>query len=136
MVFYAIVGISIARNPDFGFKVALPSSRILGIELTLTMPPNYEAILWANYTEAEIAEMLTLMADWQVATYTSVAHSIVDHAERHGFSGDYLKYLRKASNFNKRGATKKFLSDGSIRWHKGAEFLIERDDKIVSYGEN
>ena len=100
------------------------------------MPPNCDAVLRSHYTDDEINEMLTLMADWNMATYTSVAHRIVDHAERHGFPEDYLKYLRKASNFNKRGATKKFLSDSSIRWHKGSEFLIERDDKIVSYGEN
>jgi hypothetical protein len=30
----------------------------------------------------------------------------------------------------------KILSDGSIRWHKGIEYLIERNGKIVSYGEN
>jgi hypothetical protein len=70
------------------------------------------------------------------ATYTSIAHSIFDHAERHGFPADYLKYLRKAHNFNRKRAKQKILSDGSIRWHKGIEFLIERNGKIVSYGEN
>jgi hypothetical protein len=76
------------------------------------------------------------MTEWDAATYTSIAHSVFDHAARHGFPADYLKYLRKAHNFNCKRAKQKILSDGSIRWHKGIEFLIERDGKIVSYGEN
>lgn len=100
------------------------------------MPLDYETTLFSGYTDAEIEEMRSLMQSWNIATYTSIAHSIVDHAERHGFQGDYLRYLRKARSFNKKGARRKVLSDASIRWHKGFEFLIERDDKIVSYGEN
>jgi hypothetical protein len=105
-------------------------------ELELAMPSDYEAILLSAYTDAEIDEIRVLMEGWNAATYTSIAHSIVDHAERHGFQGEFLKYLRKANNFNKRGARRKALSDGSTRWNKGLEFLIERDGKIVSYGEN
>jgi hypothetical protein len=100
------------------------------------MTDPYESLIFQTYTEAEIQEMQTLMAEWDAATYTSVAHSIFDHADRHGFPDDYLKYLRKAHNFNRKRAKQKILSDGSIRWHKGIEFLIERDRKIVSYGEN
>jgi hypothetical protein len=100
------------------------------------MLPDYEAILFSSYADAEIDEIRILMEDWNPATYTSIAHSIVDHAERHGFQGNYLRYLRKANNFNKRGSSKKQLSDGSTRWNKGFEFLIERNGKIVSYGEN
>lgn len=100
------------------------------------MPSNYEIILFAGYTDAEIKEIEALMEGWGAGTYTSIPHSIVDHAERHGFQGNYLKYLRKANNFNKKGASKKLLSNGSTRWTKGFEFLIERDGKIVSYGEN
>jgi hypothetical protein len=100
------------------------------------MTDPYEALIFQTYTEAEIQEIQTLMTEWDAATYTSIAHSIFDHAERHGFPTDYLKYLRKAHNFNRKRAKQKILSDGSIRWHKGIEFLIERDSKIVSYGEN
>ena len=100
------------------------------------MPPDYETILFSGYTAAEVDEIQTLMATWDAATYTSIAHSIVDHADRHGFQTDYLRYLRKAKNFNKKGAKRKTLSDASTRWHKGTEFLIERDGKIISYGEN
>jgi hypothetical protein len=100
------------------------------------MTDPYESLLFQTYTEAEIQEIQTLMTEWNAATYSSVAHSICDHAERHGFSSDYLKYLRKAHNFNRKRAKQRLLSDGSRRWHKGIEFLIERDGKIVSYGEN
>lgn len=96
----------------------------------------YEQILFEGYTDAETAEIESLMEKWNKATYPTLANSIVDHADRHGFTGDYLKYLRKASNFNKKGARKKLLPNGALRWNKGIEFLIERDGKIISYGEN
>jgi hypothetical protein len=96
----------------------------------------YESILFDRYTEAEITEMLTLMSNWDRATYPTLAASIVKHAQKHGFIDDYLKYLRKSVSFNKKGATRKQLPDGAIRWNKGQEFLIERNGKIVTYGEN
>ncbi|MBN8560297.1 MAG: hypothetical protein J0L70_07235 [Leptolyngbya sp. UWPOB_LEPTO1] len=96
----------------------------------------YEQLLFATYTEAEALEIEALLADWDQATYETLAHSIVDHAERHGYSGNYLRYLRKAKNFNKKSAKQKTLADGAIRWNKGFEFLIERSGKIISYGEN
>ncbi|MGG6267376.1 hypothetical protein ACQ4M3_28560 [Leptolyngbya sp. AN03gr2] len=77
-------------------------------------PDPYEQILFTGYTEDEILEIELLMSDWDQATYPTIAHSIVDHAERHGFSGEYLRYLRKAKNFNKRGARQKVLSDGAL----------------------
>ena len=70
------------------------------------------------------------------ATYPTLPTSIVKQAQKHGFEDDYLRYLRKAANFNKKGSPKKYLPDGAIRWNKGNEFLIERDSKIVTYGEN
>jgi hypothetical protein len=100
------------------------------------MADPYETLLFQNYTEAEIQEIRDLMDEWAAASYTSIAHSIFDHADRHGFQSDPLRYLRKAHRFNRKRAQKKPLSDGSTRWHKGIEFLIERDGKIVSYGEN
>lgn len=101
-------------------------------------PPTdpYEQILFTGYTEDEIAEIKILMENWDKATYSTLALSIVDHADRHDFEQNYLKYLRKAKNFNKKGAHKKILSDSAVRWNKGNEFLIERNGKIVSYGEN
>lgn len=106
----------------------------------MTDPANisdpYEAVLYARYTAEEITEIQQLMASWDQATYPTLPTSIVKHAQKHGFNEDYLRYLRKASNFNKKGARKKNLPDGATRWHKGNEFLIERNGKIVTYGEN
>ncbi|MDJ0659556.1 MAG: hypothetical protein QNJ42_08695 [Crocosphaera sp.] len=96
----------------------------------------YEQILLSGYTEQEIKEMQRLMKKWDKATYPTLANSIVDHADRHNFQDNYLKYLRKAANFNKKGAKKTKLLNGTLRWNKGTEFIIERDNKIVSYGGN
>jgi hypothetical protein len=96
----------------------------------------YEKILFAGYTDAESAEIKNIMEMWDKATYPTLANSIVDHANRHGLAGNYLKYLRKSINFNKKGARKKILPNGADRWNKGDEFIIERNGKIVSYGEN
>lgn len=96
----------------------------------------YQQILFQGYNDLEVAEIQTLLQKWNKATYPNIANSIVDHANRHGFQEDYLKYLRKANNFNKKGARKTKLLNGALRWNKGTEFLIERDNKIISYGEN
>jgi len=87
--------------------------------------------------------MKQYMTSWDSSTYASIAESIVDHASRKGF--DPLKYLRKAYNFNKKGATRipkvGHRRDGSAVYRKGNEFLIVRKDnfgmeKIVTYGIN
>jgi ubiquinone biosynthesis protein COQ9 len=96
----------------------------------------YEAELFFCYADNEIEEMQALMQSWDQATYSSVPASIVKHAKKHGFSENYLRYLRKAANFNKKSARKKLLPDGAMRWNRGDEFLIERNGKIVTYGEN
>lgn len=96
----------------------------------------YEEELFYGYTAEEMVEMQVLMQRWDRATYPTLPTSIVKHAKKHGFSGEYLRYLRKAANFNKKFARKKLLPDGATRWHKGNEFLIERNGKVVTYGEN
>jgi hypothetical protein len=99
--------------------------------------------LCEGYSEAEVAEIKQYVNDWDASTYTSVAHSILDHALRKEF--EPLKYLRKADNFNKKGAIRVpktgFRQDGSAVYRKGSEFLIVRIDrfgveKIVTYGVN
>lgn len=95
----------------------------------------YQQILFEGYTEQEIAEIQILMQKWDKATYPTLANSIVDHAERHGFKANYLICLRKAANFNKKGARKTKLPNGAWRWNKGTDFIIERGDKIISYGD-
>ena len=96
----------------------------------------YQQMLFEGYTDREIIEIQTLMQKWDKATYPTLENSIVDHADRHGFKANYLKYLRKAANFNKKGARRTKLPKGTLRWNKGTEFIIERDKKIISYGEN
>ncbi len=84
-----------------------------------------------------LQEAKELLSRWDKATYRTVADSIRDHAARHGFEDDRAKYLRKAAHFNKKGAMKKVLEDGSVRWtRKSGEFLIERHGKIVTDGVN
>jgi hypothetical protein len=99
--------------------------------------------LCEGYTEAEVAEIKLYIAEWDASTYISVAQSILDHASRKEF--DPLRYLRKAHNFNKRGAVRVpktgYRRDGSAVYRKENEYLIIRPDrfgveKIVTYGVN
>jgi hypothetical protein len=96
-----------------------------------------------NRTESEVLEIQQYLAEWEAGTYENVAQSILNHAERKGFSP--LRYLRKAHNFNRKGATRiprsGYRSDHSAVYRKGSEFLIVRPDafgveKIVTYGIN
>ena len=89
-----------------------------------------------NKQQAE--EIERLRQNWGVGKpeqpFDNPAHCIIWHADKHG-GGDILKYLRKANQFNKRGAKMKWVY-GAKRWRrKNGEFLIERDSKIVSYGK-
>jgi hypothetical protein len=99
--------------------------------------------LLKGYTDAEISELQQYLAEWEAGTYDSVAHSVLHHAERKQF--DPLRYLRKAHNFNRKGARRVpksgYRSDGSAVYRKEGEFLIVRPDqcgveKIVTYGIN
>jgi len=55
--------------------------------------------------------------------------------QKHLPDRDVWTYLRKAANFNKKGARRKLLDDGAVRYsRKSGEYLIERGGKIVSYG--
>ncbi|RCJ33321.1 hypothetical protein A6769_25430 [Nostoc punctiforme NIES-2108] len=99
--------------------------------------------LLESYTSAEAAEIQQYLSEWDTATYTSVSQSILDHANRKGI--DPLRYLRKAHNFNKKGAIRVpktgYRGDSSAVYRKGNEYLIVRPDqygteKIVTYGVN
>ncbi len=99
--------------------------------------------LCQGYTEAEVTEIEHYIAEWDASSYISVAQNILDHSFRKEF--DPLKYLRKAHNFNKKGAVRVpkigYRSDGSAVYRKGKEYLIVRPDKfgiekIVTYGVN
>jgi hypothetical protein len=56
--------------------------------------------LLEGYNLTEVAEIEKYMTEWDAATYSSVAQSILDHVARKDI--DPLKYLRKAHNFNKK----------------------------------
>lgn len=87
--------------------------------------------------EAQVKEIERLMQRWGQANYESVSHCIVDHANRHHYPGNYLRYLRKAASFNKKRARKSSPAPRVLRWNKGNdEYLIEREGQIVSYGSN
>ncbi|MCL6750646.1 hypothetical protein KBT16_06485 [Nostoc sp. CCCryo 231-06] len=99
--------------------------------------------LLEGYTSTEAAEIQRYMKQWDAATYTSVAQSILDHAVRKGI--EPLKYLRKAHNFNKKGAIRVpktgYRGDSSAVYRKSNEYLIVRPDeygteKIITYGVN
>ncbi|AFZ22455.1 hypothetical protein Cylst_0073 [Cylindrospermum stagnale PCC 7417] len=99
--------------------------------------------LLEGYNLTEVVEIEKYMTEWDAATYSSVAQSILDHAARKNI--DPLKYLRKAHNFNKKGAIRVpktgYRGDSSAVYRKGNEYLIVRPDKygsekIVTYGVN
>ncbi|HEY9706454.1 MAG TPA: hypothetical protein V6C58_28735, partial [Allocoleopsis sp.] len=68
---------------------------------SLQIDPYFQQ-LCAGYTKSEIAEIEQYLKEWNAASYISVAQNILDHADRKGL--DALKLLRKAHNFNKKGA--------------------------------
>ena len=107
--------------------------------------------LLESHTASEALEIQQYLCDWEAGTYDNVAQSVLDHAERKGFSP--LRYLRKAHNFNRKGATRiprwsttdrrssGYRQDNLAVYRKGGEFLIVRPDsfgvdKIVTYGIN
>jgi hypothetical protein len=107
-----------------------------------SIDPHLQALL-QGYTDAEVSELQLYLLEWEAGTYDCVAHSVMDHAERKGF--DPLRYLRKAHNFNKKGAQRVprsgYRLDASAVYRKQTEFLVVRQDqygveRIVSYGIN
>jgi hypothetical protein len=75
---------------------------------------------------------------WDKATFRTLSQSIRYHAVKHSFGNDVWTYLRKASNFTKKGTKKVYRTgDDSVMYmKKSGEFLIERHGKIVTYGLN
>jgi RHS repeat-associated protein len=110
--------------------------------LTIANTHNYfvgeNGILVHNCTppKMSLTEAKQLMGKWDKGNHERLSESLRYHANKWG-GGDIVKYLRKAANFNKKGASKKFLDDGAIRYkRKDGEFIIERNGKIVSYGKD
>lgn len=108
-----------------------------------SIPDPFLKQLLEGYTQDEGREIQQYLNEWDAATYISLAMNILDHSTRKNI--DSLKYLRKAHNFNKKGAVRVpktgYRSDGSAVYRKGNEYLIVRPDsfgidKIVTYGVN
>ena len=79
----------------------------------------------------------------QASNNLDFSNNLLDHAARKGI--EPLKYLRKAHNFNKKGAIRVpktgYRSDSSAVYRKSNEYLIVRPDqygteKIITYGVN
>ena len=81
-------------------------------------------------------EAKKLLRRWSRASFPTRKKSALYHAGKHG-EDDLWSYLRRAYAFRKRGARRRVLDDGAIRYRRtNGEFLIEKDGKIVSYGRN
>ena len=85
----------------------------------------------------KLTEAKSLIARWEKGSFKKRKLNIKSHVRTRGRS-DTWGYLRKADNFNKtRASSSGIRSDGSILYkRKSGEFLIERDGKIVTYGQN
>ena len=108
-----------------------------------------EATNYENRANELRSEYSSLVSRWDrgkridgTLSYGSSRESAEDHYIRHnddfGKPISRMKYLRKAANFNFRGASKgRIKEDGSITYRRSdGEFIIMREDRIVSYGKN
>jgi hypothetical protein len=85
----------------------------------------------------KLTEAKRLIGRWGKGSFKKRKLNIKSHVVTRG-SLDTWRYLRKAYNFNKTGASSSGVRfDGSIFYKRqNGEFLIERDGKIVTYGQN
>jgi redox-sensitive bicupin YhaK (pirin superfamily) len=104
-------------------------------------PDIYFTQLCEPYSETDRQEIERYLSDWSAGTYTSSAHSVLDHAMRKGI--EPLKYLRQAHNFNRKRAKRVpptgYRRDSSAVYRKEGEYLIVHPDssgaeKVVSFG--
>ena len=84
-----------------------------------------------KYTEAK-----RLIGRWGKGTLPTRKANIRFHVRERG-SNNLWRYLRKAYNFNKKGAVVKLLPEHRTHFgRKSGEFLIEHNGYIVTYGFN
>jgi RHS repeat-associated protein len=99
------------------------------------MAPMGGRFLGTTYSEAK-----TLVGAWGKGTFRTLSDTIAYHFEKHGGevgAQNVLQYLRKASEFsrNLKGATKRFLEGGAIRYEKNGRYIIkDAEGNILSYG--
>jgi len=82
-----------------------------------------------------------LASKWDAATFDDVGENLEKHAAKHGDADDIAKYMRKADNFNYKGAkstgNRPEFGDTTKWERKSGEFIIKNSDgKIVTYGNN
>lgn len=83
-----------------------------------------------------LTEAKRMVARWDKGSFDTREDNIRHHVSLRG-RNDLWWYLAKAYNFNKKGASTKFLPKGRIHFErKSGEFLIEKDGHIVTYGKN
>lgn len=83
-----------------------------------------------------LAEAKRLVRRWDRGSFATIAQSIRYHHEQHG-TADVWSYLKKANAFDQAGARMLPRGDGSVRWlRRSGEFLITRNNRILSYGVN
>ena len=116
---------------DVGEAADAASAAMLG-----ALGPVRGPFLGTTYTEAR-----TLVGAWDKGSLKNLAFTIRYHFERHGSEVEartILQYLRKAFEFsrNLRGATRKYLDDGAIRYEKNGRYIIkDAEGNILSFGE-
>ena len=99
------------------------------------MAPMEGRFLGTTYTEAK-----TLVGSWGRGSFKTLSDTIAYHFEQHGGevgAENVLQYLRKAYEFsrNLKGAAKKYLEEGSIRYEKNGRYLIKDEEgNILSFG--
>ena len=85
------------------------------------------------------AEFDRIAGKWDNSTFDTVGDMFKYKADKHA-GGDVSKYLRRADNFNKKGAPKKLVDSDhgtTTKWERpNGEWLEERGGKIVGYGKN
>ncbi len=83
-----------------------------------------------------LTEAKKLVRRWGRGTQSSRKANIEYHVRERG-KRDLWRYLRKAHNFNKKGASARALPNSRIHYErKSGEFLIEHNGYIVTYGSN
>ena len=121
----------------YNLTIADDHTYFVGVDEVLAHNTRCESAALGLLHGIPLKEAKNLVSMWDKATHSTRYDSIRYHAKKHGYGNDIPKYLRKAANFNKKGASKKNLEDGATRWNRtNGEFLIERGGKIVSYGVN
>jgi RHS repeat-associated protein len=110
-------------------------SKLLAAGVTLIPVGKVFKIGNGVFKGVSLSEAKQLVGRWGSGTFDSLRKSFEYHYPKHGdFNSSFIKYMRQAYNFNKKGATSRVRDDGStIFRRKNGEYLIERDGKIVSY---